>query len=326
MNGRSGGGRSASRRPAAVVAYGERGSAQPASVDHADVVGDVLGDYTEGVSRLALPEDRGFAAVAARPDRRVERDAAEVREVVLLGEGAAAAGPEDVVSRPAVRAPEAGHVLDDAEDVGVVLAEHPEPLAGVVDGDLLGRGDDDGPGQGERLEDGQLGVAGARRQVDDQVVERPPLDVLDELREERLEGFQTFKEFMERRLTPAMRTCDAVRDRLETLSRRVTRAGQLLRTRVDIQVEGQNRDLLASMDRRAKLQLRLQETVEGLSLAAITYYAVGLVKYAAEGLIAAGWSLPVDIITGVAIPLIAITGFLGLRQVRKAIQKDAEKE
>jgi uncharacterized membrane-anchored protein len=146
---------------------------------------------------------------------------------------------------------------------------------------------------------------------------------LEELREERLEGFQTFKEFLERRLTPAMRTCDAVRERLATLSRRVTRAGQLLRTRVDIQVEGQNRDVLASMNRRAKLQLRLQETVEGLSLAAITYYAVGLVHYGLEGLAATGWHLPVHLVTGLSVPVIAAAVFLIVRRVRKQIHESA---
>ncbi len=41
-------------------------------------------------------------------------------------------------------------------------------------------------------------------------------------------------------------------------------------------LEAQNQTLLASMDRRARLQLRLQQTVEGLSVAAICYYVVGL--------------------------------------------------
>ena len=106
---------------------------------------------------------------------------------------------------------------------------------------------------------------------------------IQELREERIEGFQTIQEFMDRRLSPAMRTCESTQDRLDTLSRRVARAGQLLRTRVDVTLEAQNRDLLESMNRRAKLQLRLQETVEGLSVAAISYYLVSLVKYLAEG-------------------------------------------
>jgi uncharacterized membrane-anchored protein len=149
---------------------------------------------------------------------------------------------------------------------------------------------------------------------------------IEELREERVEGYQTFTEFVDRRLTPAMRTCEAVRDRLDTLSRRVTRASQLLRTRVDIQVEGQNRDLLASMDRRARLQLRLQETVEGLSVAAITYYAVGLVGYAAKALKDAGVVLPVDIVTGAAIPVVAGTVWYAIRRVRRMIEKHAAAE
>jgi len=143
---------------------------------------------------------------------------------------------------------------------------------------------------------------------------------VQELREQRIEGFQTFEEFLERRLSPAMRTCDAVRDRLETLSRRVTRAGQLLRTRVDIQVEGQNRDLLSSMDQRAKLQLRLQETVEGLSIAAITYYAVGLVQYGAAAVKSAGVPVPVEAVTGIAIPVVAAAVFLVTRAIRRRIR------
>ena len=48
--------------------------------------------------------------------------------------------------------------------------------------------------------------------------------------------------------------------------------------------EGFQTNLLGAMNRRQQLQLRLQATVEGLSVAAITYYIVGLVGYAAKGL------------------------------------------
>ena len=95
-----------------------------------------------------------------------------------------------------------------------------------------------------------------------------------EIREQRVEGYSTLCGFIERRLAPAMRTCESVAERQRSLSERATRAANLLRTRVDIKLEGQNRDLLASMDRRARLQMRLQQTVEGLSVAAITYYAI----------------------------------------------------
>src|SRR3546814_13120007 len=94
-----------------------------------------------------------------------------------------------------------------------------------------------------------------------------------------------------------MRTCEAVAERLETLSRRVARASQLLRARVDIQLEAQNRDLLESMNRRVRLQLRLQQTVEGLSVAAITYYLASLVGYLAQGAKAYGLALDPELAT-----------------------------
>jgi uncharacterized membrane-anchored protein len=143
---------------------------------------------------------------------------------------------------------------------------------------------------------------------------------ISELREGRIEGLQMFAEFTERRLSPAMRTCEAAASRLATISERVARATQLLSTRVDISREKQNQALLESMDRRAHLQLRLQETVEGLSIAAITYYIVGLVGYAAKGAMAAGL-LPVssDVVTALAIPVVLIIVALGVRRVRKSI-------
>ncbi|MBT9382554.1 DUF3422 domain-containing protein [Pseudooceanicola sp. CBS1P-1] len=99
------------------------------------------------------------------------------------------------------------------------------------------------------------------------------------LREERFRGRQTFGEFMMRRYEPAMRTVVAAEARLQAMSDRAIRAGELLRTRVDVERSAQNQAVLASMDRRADLQLRLQETVEGLSVVAISYYAVSLAGY-----------------------------------------------
>ncbi len=99
------------------------------------------------------------------------------------------------------------------------------------------------------------------------------------LREARFEGRQSFAEFMMRRYDPAMRTVRSVESRLIAMSERALRAGDLLRTRVDVERSAQNQALLESMDRRADLQLRLQHTVEGLSVVAISYYAVSLVSY-----------------------------------------------
>jgi len=99
------------------------------------------------------------------------------------------------------------------------------------------------------------------------------------LREERYESRQSFAEFMMRRYDPAMRTVASTETRLQSLADRAMRAGELLRTKVDVARSAQNQSLLESMDRRADLALRLQETVEGLSVVAISYYAVSLAGY-----------------------------------------------
>jgi uncharacterized membrane-anchored protein len=146
-----------------------------------------------------------------------------------------------------------------------------------------------------------------------------------ELRETRIEGLQTFEEFTERRLAPAVATCAAVARRQEALSERVERVTQLLSTRVEITRERQAFAVLASMDRRARLQLRLQQTVEGLSVAAITYYVVGLVGYAAKALKSAGaWRVEPDVAVGAAVPAVAVLVALGLRRVRHGIAHKAE--
>jgi uncharacterized membrane-anchored protein len=107
------------------------------------------------------------------------------------------------------------------------------------------------------------------------------------LREERFEGRQTFAEFMMRRYDPAMRTVKSAQAQLESMSARAIRAGDLLRTQVDVARSAQNQALLESMDARADQQLRLQKTVEGLSVVAISYYAVNLVGYLAYPVIEA---------------------------------------
>lgn len=142
---------------------------------------------------------------------------------------------------------------------------------------------------------------------------------IDELREERLQGLQTLREFTERRLAPAMATCQSVAARQNTLSEHVARATQMLSTRVDITRSRQNQDLLASMNRRAKLQLRLQETVEGLSVAAVSYYIVGLVGYLAKGARAAGLGIDADLAMGVSLPFIVVLTALGIGRIRRVV-------
>lgn len=142
---------------------------------------------------------------------------------------------------------------------------------------------------------------------------------IEEMRELRQRGFPTLHEFVERRLLPPMNTCQAMARRQEELSGRVARNSQLLRTRVDIELERQNQELLHQMNRRAKLQLRLQETVEGLSVVAITYYASQIVHYLAKAGSKFWPVLSPELATGLSIPLIAAATALGLRRLRRQL-------
>jgi uncharacterized membrane-anchored protein len=138
------------------------------------------------------------------------------------------------------------------------------------------------------------------------------------LREERFVGFQTMTEFMLRRFEPAMRTVESTEKRLEVLADRARRAGELLRTRVDVERSAQNSALLESMDRRADLQLRLQHTVEGLSVVAISYYAVSLAGYALYPL-GTMLGLSKGMLTAILTPLVIGAVFLAVRRIRNSL-------
>jgi uncharacterized membrane-anchored protein len=140
---------------------------------------------------------------------------------------------------------------------------------------------------------------------------------LGELKETALPGVQTLGEFMERRFEPAMRTCKWTERRLRELSDRISRTTQILRTRIEFVNERQTQALLSSMDRRAKLQLKLQQTVEGLSLVVLSYYAVGLIGYLIKGLKSAGLDLDAELVTGAAVPVVAGLLYWGIRRARR---------
>lgn len=145
---------------------------------------------------------------------------------------------------------------------------------------------------------------------------------ISEMREQRIEGLQTFEEFLERRLAPAMATCASMASRIENLSLRVARATQLLSTQVELVREHQNQAILASLNARARLQLLLQEAVEGLSVAAMTYYGTGLVAYAMKALKSVHVNVNTDLATAACIPVIALGLFLAVRRVRRLTGAD----
>ncbi len=137
----------------------------------------------------------------------------------------------------------------------------------------------------------------------------------------------TWSSFLARRMAPAIRTCNATEERQANLSRKLARAAQLLRTRVDVEVEQQNRDLLRSMNARTRMQLRLQATVEGLSVAAISYYVVGLFGFVVKGVHDAGWPVDPSIAMAAFVPIAVLLIWWIVRRVRsRHIGKEHEHE
>lgn len=148
---------------------------------------------------------------------------------------------------------------------------------------------------------------------------------LDALAETSAPGYDTWRLFLQRRVAPAMRTCRSVEERQANLSRKLARAATLLRTWVDVELERQNRDLLASMNNRAKLQLRLQQTVEGLSVAAVSYYVVGLLAYLIRGSPRLAEYVAPEMVVAASVPFVVLAIWWLVRRIRRSHRDEPAK-
>ena len=143
---------------------------------------------------------------------------------------------------------------------------------------------------------------------------------LDMLREEKIPTIRTLKQFHVRRFIPAYNTCVSVVKRKQNLSHRIGRTSELLHSQLQLSLEDQNQRLLASMDKRSELQLRLQQTVEGLSVVAITYYSMNLLKLMILPLPIQDYvPLSDALIIALATPVIFCSTLLTVRRIRKKL-------
>jgi uncharacterized membrane-anchored protein len=141
-----------------------------------------------------------------------------------------------------------------------------------------------------------------------------------EMREQPLSGIQTVGEFMQRRLAPAIATVNATSVRLSALAERVARANDLLRTRVDIATEIHNQQLLEKLTKGQATQLRLQTTVEGLSIAAISYYVVSLTMYLGKAFQAYGFNVSPEMLAGFSTPLVLFLCWRMVQKIHRSLQ------
>ncbi|MCX8102242.1 MAG: DUF3422 domain-containing protein [Geminicoccaceae bacterium] len=142
---------------------------------------------------------------------------------------------------------------------------------------------------------------------------------LAELHEGSISGYQRPTPFLDRRLGPAMATCVATEERVESLARRLARAVDLLRTRIDVALEAQNQEILEGMAERTKAQLRLQETVEGLSVVAISYYALSVLAKVVEPIASHLFAFDEAVVLAILAPIVVLLVWLGMRRIRARI-------
>jgi len=70
------------------------------------------------------------------------------------------------------------------------------------------------------------------------------------------------------------------------------------------------------MNRRAQQQLKLQETVEGLSIIAISYYALAILGYMIEG-VSHIWHVDKAIAMLCAAPVVLFLVWQGIKRLRR---------
>ena len=262
----------------------------------ADGCGEVYTDFTihaDGFSRMLL-------LVGGMAPRRLGRLVQQLLEIETYRMAA-------LMGLPAAR--EATSVLASAERELASLAEAIRSARRDEEPDLLNRL--------TRLAgqvESQYAASHSRFSASSAYFELVDMRISD-IAESRLGGLQTIREFMDRRLSPARSTCQWAVRRQDALSQRVSRISNLLRTRVEIEQQQGNQAVLEAMNDRQGLQLKLQSTVEGLSVAAITYYIVGLIGYLAKGAKVLGWPLTAETTTALAIPLVALGVWWFIRRI-----------
>ena len=149
---------------------------------------------------------------------------------------------------------------------------------------------------------------------------------LADLRESRLDGLQTLSGFLSRRFAPAIAFCESTDVRLTDVADRINRAVNLARVRVETQRESTNQQVFKALAHRQALQLRLQQTVEGLSVVAISYYLLGLVGYLAKAAKAIpAWEalhLQPDLVVGVAVVPVVLGVKMFLHRLHRHLGTD----
>jgi hypothetical protein len=142
---------------------------------------------------------------------------------------------------------------------------------------------------------------------------------LEQVDSRPIEGYASLADFTQRRFSPAMNTCIATTERIARLEKGTEQLGSLLRARVDTHIENQNAQLLGSMERSISSQVRLQRMVEGLSVIALSYYLLSLIKFALYAVPASDTHVSHEFIVGVLVIPVLAGVWLSMRLLKKRL-------
>ena len=126
----------------------------------------------------------------------------------------------------------------------------------------------------------------------------------------------TISRYLGNRVDPALATCTATEKRLSVLADKIERAIGLLNVRIGLDMQIQNQALLENLTRTAQSQYRLQATVEGLSVIAISYYLLGILAYVLAGPLE-GLAIDKSVALSIAAPFAVLLVWLFVRGIRR---------
>ena len=144
-------------------------------------------------------------------------------------------------------------------------------------------------------------------------------DRLASLAETPIGQRQTLKGFVDHRLAPAIKTIAAFDRRISDVSSTLSDAMALARTRLEQTSQEYNQALLVSMEKRARQQVHLGQAVEGLSVAAISYYVVGLIGILIKSL--PHFAVSAGLMQAVSVPIVVALVWLNVRRAKAHIEK-----
>ncbi|MDH4100849.1 MAG: DUF3422 domain-containing protein [Nitrospirota bacterium] len=143
---------------------------------------------------------------------------------------------------------------------------------------------------------------------------------LDDWRAEALGTYEPLRGVLNRKTEMITDDYQRLIQRFDAAEKAIADLISVLRTRIDLILQRQNLEMLEGMHATAKHQVKLQETVEGLSIIVISYYLTGLAGYVFKAMEKA-WGLNSSLATGIFVPVAILFSFFVSRKFKKAMEK-----